>query len=65
MPTPQNKEDLHRFVGMLTYLSPYTFADKAHIKLLKSESSWIWYTDHQKCFENLKLTVTEHACLKY
>lgn len=32
MPAPQNKDDLHRFMGMLTCLSPYIpkFADKAH-----------------------------------
>lgn len=69
MPTPQNKDDLHRFMGMLTYLSPYIpkFADKAHTLrgLLKNDAPWTWDTDHQKCFEDLKQTVTEHACLKY
>ena len=54
MPTPQNKDDLHRFMGMLTYLSPYIpkFADKAHTLrgLLKSDVPWTWDTDHQKCF---------------
>lgn len=69
MPTPQKKDDLHRFMKMLTYLSPYIskFADKAHTLrgLLKNEAPWIWDIHHPKCFEDLKLTVTEHACLKY
>lgn len=69
MPTPQNKDDLHHFMGMLNYLSPYIpkFADKAHSLrgLLKSESQWVWDTDYQKCFEDLKATVTVDACLKY
>ncbi|CAJ1081766.1 uncharacterized protein LOC101165124 isoform X1 [Xyrichtys novacula] len=69
MPTPQNKEDLHRFMGMLAYLSPYIpkFVDKAHTLrgLLKNESPGLWDTDHHKCFEDLKITVTEDACLKY
>uniref|UniRef100_A0A8C2EQ68 Gypsy retrotransposon integrase-like protein 1 n=1 Tax=Cyprinus carpio TaxID=7962 RepID=A0A8C2EQ68_CYPCA len=69
MPTPQNKDDLHRFMGMLNYLSPYIpkFADKAHNLrgLLKSDSPWVWDTDYQKCFDDLKATVTIDACLKY
>lgn len=67
--TPQNKDDLHRFMGMLTYLSPYIpkFAEKAHTLrgLLKSDAPWMWETDHQTCFEDLKQTVTKHACLTY
>lgn len=33
MSVPQNKDELHRFIGMLSYLSPYIpkFADKVHI----------------------------------
>lgn len=32
---------------------------------LKNDAPWIWDIDHQKCFEDLKQIVTEHACLKY
>lgn len=63
------KDDLHRFIGMLNYLSPYIpkFADKAHnLKgLLKSDSQWTWDTDYQKFFEDLKTTVTVDTFLKY
>ncbi|KAL6486114.1 hypothetical protein MHYP_G00055060 [Metynnis hypsauchen] len=69
MPTPQNKDELHRFMGMLTYLAMYIprFADKAHTLrgLLKNDALWIWEADHEKCFEDLKATITEDACLKY
>lgn len=66
MPMPQNKDDLHRFMGMLNYLSPCIpkFVDEAHILrgLLKSNSQWIWDYDYQKCFEDLKTIVTVDAC---
>ncbi|KAL0148840.1 hypothetical protein M9458_055849 [Cirrhinus mrigala] len=67
--TPQSKDDLHRFMGTMNYLSPYIpkFADKAHSLrgLLRNDSQWMWDTDYQKCFEDLKSTVTVDACLKY
>lgn len=69
MPTPQNKDVLNRFVGMLSYLSPYIpkFADKAHTLrgLLKNDEPWSWDSNYQKCFEDLKAIITEDACLKY
>lgn len=69
MPTPQNKDDLHRFMGMLNYLSQYIpkFAEKAHTlrSLLKSETPWTWHADHQECFNNLKSLITTDTCLKY
>lgn len=69
MPTPQNKDELHRFMGMLTYLAAYIpkFADKVHTLrgLLKNEALWLWEADHQKCFEELKSAIAEGACLKY
>lgn len=69
MPTPLNKDELHRFIGMLTYLAIYIpkFAEKAHTRrgLLKNDALWIWEADHQKCFDDLKFAITEDACLKY
>lgn len=53
----------------MNYLSPYIpkFANKAHNLrgLLKSDSQWTWDTDYQKCFDDLKTTVTVDACLYY
>ena len=69
MPSPQNKDELQRFLGMLNYLSPYipNFADKAHPvrTLLKSESPWIWDPDHQKCYDELKELITADTLLSY
>uniref|UniRef100_A0A3P9LRX1 Reverse transcriptase RNase H-like domain-containing protein n=1 Tax=Oryzias latipes TaxID=8090 RepID=A0A3P9LRX1_ORYLA len=69
MPTPQNKNELHRFIGMLSNLSPYIprFTDKAHTLrgLLKNDAPWVWDTNYQNCFDDLKTIITEDACLKY
>ena len=59
MPTPENREDLHRFIGMMTYLSQFIphFAEKAHTLrgLLKKDPPWMWDVDHQKSFEELNM----------
>ena len=70
MPTPQNKEELHSFIGgLMQYLSQFTpnFADRAHHlrELLKQDVPWVWEPSHQKCFEELKTAVTKPICLKY
>lgn len=71
MPTPLNKDELHRFIGMLTYLATYIpkFAENAHTLrgLLKNDALWIWEADNQKCFDDFDnlCAITEDACLKY
>ena len=49
MPTLQCKEDLQRFLGMMTYLSKYIphFAEKSHALhgLLKKDTIWTWNSD--------------------
>ena len=67
LPTPENREDLHRFIGMMTYLSqfiPY-FAEKAYTLrwLLKKDLSWMWDIDHQKSFDELKHAASTSTCL--
>ena len=69
MPTPENREDLHRFIGMMSYLSqfiPY-FAEKAYSLrgLLKKDLTWMWDVDHQKSFDELEHAVSTSACLQY
>ena len=58
MPTPENREDLHRFIGMMTYPSQFIphFAEKAYTLrgLLKKGVPWMWDVDHQKSFDELK-----------
>lgn len=57
MPTPLNKDELDRFIGMLTYLAAYMlkFAEKVHILqgLPKNDVLWLWEADHQKCFNKI------------
>ena len=65
MPTPENREDLHRFIGMMSYLSQFIphFAEKAHTLrgLLKKDVPWLWDVDHQKSFDELKHAVSTSA----
>ena len=69
MPTPENREDLHRFIGMMTYLSQFIphFAEKSHALrgLLKTDVPWMWDVDHQKSFDELKHAVPTSARLQY
>ena len=69
MPKPQSKEELMRFLGVITYLSQFIpcLADRAHSLrgLLKKTSDFIWETDHQQEFEQLKNSVTSETCLQY
>ena len=69
MPSPQSKEDVQRFLGLLTYLSPFIpqLADKTHVlhSLVKEDVPWTWDTDQQTSFETLKKVIYEDSCLKY
>ena len=69
MPTPENREDRHRFIGMMSYLSQFIphFAEKAYTLrgLLKKDVPCMWDVDHQKRFDELKHAVSSRACLQY
>ena len=69
MPVPENKEDLQRFLGMMTYLSQFIpkFSEKAYALriLTKDDVPWTWDTDQQKSFDELKQAIPKHAYLKY
>ena len=69
MPTPQDKEDLHCFLGMITYLSTYvpTLSKRSQplCDLLKDDVPFIWQDDSQATFEALKRSVTDESCLQY
>ncbi len=69
MPTPQNKDELHRFLGMLTYLSSYipNFSSESKVlrDLLKQDVLFLWESNHQQCFDRLKTLVREESCLAY
>ena len=69
MPTPEHREDQHRFIGMMSYLSQFIphVAEKAYTQLglLKKDVPWMWNVDHQKSFDELKHAVSTSACLHY
>ena len=69
MPSPTSKEDLQRFLGLMTYLSPYipNFSSKCESlrRLLKSDSAFLWEADHERCFQELKKTITEDSVLAF
>ena len=58
MPVPQNKEDLQRFLGMLTYLGTFiaNLSSRAAVlrDLLKKNVPFEWSEDHQMAFNKLK-----------
>ena len=69
MPSPQSKEDVQRYLGLLTYQSPFIpqLADKTHVlrSLVKEDVPRTWDTDQQTSFETLMKLIYEDACLKY
>ena len=62
MPTPQNKEDTQRFLGMLTYLSQFIpqLADKSHTlrSVIKKDIPWTWDATYQDSFDALKREIS-------
>ena len=51
MPTPQDKDDLQRFIGLMNYLAAYItrFVGKAIPlrELLEKDVLFVWKEDHQ------------------
>ena len=69
MPTPQDKEDLQGFLGVINFVSPYipNCADKAAplSDLLRKDVPFLWQDDHQAAFHALKHSITANSCLQY
>ena len=69
MPSPKTKEDLQRFLGLMTYLSSYipNFSKKCESlrALLKADADFLWEADHEKHFQELKRAVTEDSVLAF
>jgi len=69
MPIPTCKKELQTFLGFIQYLSPFipNLAEKSSIlrDLLKQDVPFIWDSNHQSAFDNLKATVTSTSTLKY
>ena len=69
MNKPNNKEELQRFLGMITYLAkfiPNLSQTAAPLRiLLEKETEWHWDDQQQKSFELLKQLTSETPVLKY
>ena len=69
MPTPQNKAELQKFLGMLTFLSNHlpNVSNKTAIlrDLIKDDVPYEWSEDHQDCFVKVKQLVANSIGLRY
>ena len=69
IPTPTTKEDLQRFLGMVTYLSPFipNLANEANVLrgLLKANTPWAWDETHDRVFNRIKQITADSTCLQY
>lgn len=66
---PKNREDLQRFLGMITYLAKFTphLSDLTHSlrQLLKRDSVWIWDENMEQDFTKIKQVIIQAPCLQY
>lgn len=69
MPSPQNKKDLQRFIGMMNYLSRYIKDLSTHATVLrelaKESSIWKWSQAEEEEFVTMKSIVADVKKLKY
>ena len=69
MPTPKSKEELQRFLGMLTYLAKF-IPNLSQVasplrKLLEINIEWHWESDQEQRFKTLKQLAIEAPVLKF
>ena len=69
MPTPKNRADLQRVLGMVNYTAKFV---KDHSKittplrdLLHKDSEWCWEPYHQQAFDTLKEMLASPPVLRY
>ena len=69
MPAPTNKDEVRRFLGVVTYLS--RFSEDLSTKseplrtLLKKDTVFIWEQNEQKAFDGIKALISTAPLLKY
>lgn len=68
-PTPCNRKEVHRFVGMVNYLSRYIPNLSANLtnlrKLICETVAWQWGSSEEKEFQTVKSVVSDIGTLKY
>ena len=69
MPVPQDKENLQRFLVMMTYLATFipNFSEESQPlrNLLKKNVPFEMSEDHRHCFQKLKTASSAKSCVKY
>ncbi|GFR19529.1 retrovirus-related Pol polyprotein from transposon 17.6 [Trichonephila clavata] len=64
--TPNFKEDLQRFLGMVTKFTSHLSNLTHNLRqLLKKDSVWIWDANTERDFELIKQAIMKSPCLKY
>ncbi len=69
MPTPENKQDIQRFLGTINFLSQY-IPNMSNItaplrQLLKKETQWTWEHEHEEALTKLKVVLTSNPVLRF
>ena len=69
MPHPQSKQDLRRFMGMVTYLGEFlpnlsTISTPLR-QLLQEDILWHWTDEHSSAIPSIKKLITQSPVLKY
>ena len=69
MPVPQDRDDLQRFIGMVTYMEGFipNLSRLSSIlrDLLRKDVPFEWSEDHQMAFNTLKGAITTDASMAY
>jgi hypothetical protein len=69
MEIPENCKSLQRFLGMVTYLGkfvPQLSQIAAPLRdLTKKDSVWVWDSNHQKAFDDIKSAIANPPVLKF
>ena len=69
MPSPTNKEEMQRFLGMITYLSKFIphFSQVASSlrALLEKDTAWQWHYEHEQSLLQHKELTTSAPVLAY
>ncbi|KAL0867464.1 hypothetical protein ABMA27_008251 [Loxostege sticticalis] len=69
MPSPKDKKDVERFLGLVTYVGAFipNLSDRTLPlrELLKKETEWHWDERHNKCIDDLKKCLMTRPVLQY
>lgn len=69
MPSPGNKKDLQRFLGLITYVGRFipNLSEETTLlrTLLKEKNSFVWDDKYEAAFQKLKRLISNAPCLEY